>query len=743
MTPPPFGRAYVISLSSSTERREYIMRHLPGSGLERFEFHMAVDANDEAVKQLYVDNKVAVFPPCFRCGKVECGDIGCNNALIPPQVATFLSHLSLWIKIAAGDEFALVCEDDVVLHPWWQDVMTMIADAQSAGLLPAAPSHPVCVRLGWAESDEHSRDEPLRLTREVRMSNPCYLMSPGYADMLIKEFDGVWHTADVFAHQYSRAAKSYSWTAHPPAATELSWSRGEVASHIHPKPIRSAFLRSLGREKEALEHDRNIREHIKHMFQREFLIVGHPRCGTGFTAKLLCQLGFDIGHEADGRDGLASWMFAVDGQAPFAQDPIACSRQALIWSTLIMPVRDIQTAVPSIMKDNIYSPLSYDYRRRNILSTGGCDLNELPNNFQRAVASLLHWNRLIECMHPQLAFRIECDAERLRDLAVRHAGKELPQLCQLKLEPVNSDKPYRGKRRSKPQITDGDWASLSDQMWQDVVEYCQRYGYELPKRSIKSAKIEHAPQVSLSDLTGLFLAPSGWARSAAEARPVRADGSPLPWFTYGAIEFLEQILRSTDRVFEYGAGLSTLWWQSRVKSITSVEHDEGWIACLSPELTENTQLRHSNRHMEPSEDHKPIVDDYHRRMHRTSWPDYDVNKVVRRGLVDDGFEHYAASIMESLESYDIIIIDGMARRLCCEFAIKKLSHDGVIVLDNSNRRDYDAAYDILEESGFRQISFWGLVPGASFYTCTSIFVRTLCRLPSAAHHSSTLALPEY
>jgi hypothetical protein len=200
-----------------------------------------------------------------------------------------------------------------------------------------------------------------------------------------------------------------------------------------------------------------------------------------------------------------------------------------------------------------------------------------------------------------------------------------------------------------------------------------------------------------------------------EQRPVCADGSPLPWFTYGAIEFLERITRDTDRVFEYGAGYSSLWWQERVKFVVSVEHDLEWVAQLKSQIGANVQLKHISRFAPFASDCDEIIANYRKRMRRTQWPEYDMPKVIRRGLVDDGFERYASTIMEHEGLFDVIVVDGMARRLCCAFAIQKLTHEGIIILDNSNRRDYDTAYDLLEEAGFRQIPFWGLVPGASFF----------------------------
>lgn len=129
-------------------------------------------------------------------------------------------------------------------------------------------------------------------------------------------------------------------------------------------------------------------------------------------------------------------------------------------------------------------------------------------------------------------------------------------------------------------------------------------------------------------------------------------------------------------------------------------------------------------------------------MRRTKW-NYDAEKETKRGLNDSHFLDYANEIEKHDSLFDIIVIDGMCRRLCTEHAVRYLKPGGMIILDNSNRSDYDAAFDILEEEGFRQIPFWGLVPGANFHTCTSIFTKSLERLSDSRHYPSVLKLPEY
>ena len=49
-------------------------------------------------------------------------------------------------------------------------------------------------------------------------------------------------------------------------------------------------------------------------------------------------------------------------------------------------------------------------------------------------------------------------------------------------------------------------------------------------------------------------------KSVVAQRPVDADGRPLPWYTYPAIEYLEQLDFRDRTVFEFGSGASTLFW---------------------------------------------------------------------------------------------------------------------------------------------------------------------------------------
>lgn len=50
----------------------------------------------------------------------------------------------------------------------------------------------------------------------------------------------------------------------------------------------------------------------------------------------------------------------------------------------------------------------------------------------------------------------------------------------------------------------------------------------------------------------------------------------LPWWSFGAIDFVEARLRPGYRVFEYGTGGSTLFFGHRARSVDCVEDDPAW-----------------------------------------------------------------------------------------------------------------------------------------------------------------------
>ena len=178
---------------------------------------------------------------------------------------------------------------------------------------------------------------------------------------------------------------------------------------------------------------------------------------------------------------------------------------------------------------------------------------------------------------------------------------------------------------------------------------------------------------------------AGWFRSFYEERPVDADGNPIPWITYPAIDFISKRVRNDMCVFEYGSGGSTLWWAQRVRSVVSVEHEKTWYERVKKTLSDNVSLYQV---------------------------DLDTNGM------------YAQKIREYDHAFDVVVLDGRDRVNCAKNSIDALKHDGIIIWDNTERKEYEDGYRFLGDHGFRRIQFTGLAPLINYTSETSIFYRT-------------------
>jgi len=182
-----------------------------------------------------------------------------------------------------------------------------------------------------------------------------------------------------------------------------------------------------------------------------------------------------------------------------------------------------------------------------------------------------------------------------------------------------------------------------------------------------------------------FLQKSGFIKSFLTNKPCDPDGNPLPWMNYGVIAFLQERLNKDMRIFEYGSGYSTIYWAQRVGHCTSVEYDKIWYDKMNEQLSALKEV-----------------------------------ELVYRPLNDN----YTAVIQEQETPFDLIIIDGRERVQCAINAFDHLKDDGILLLDDSSRDRYQAAWDFYKEKGFKQLTFTGLKPTGWNADSTTLFYRS-------------------
>ena len=201
----------------------------------------------------------------------------------------------------------------------------------------------------------------------------------------------------------------------------------------------------------------------------------------------------------------------------------------------------------------------------------------------------------------------------------------------------------------------------------------------LQKPAIDPAAIEmltHQPKLitNLNILARL----QGQAASMEQRRPIDADGAPIPWFTYPALEYLSQWDFSGKHVFEYGCGYSTAYWSRRGAKVWSVDHNQEWLDEIKGFGLESVEL-----------------------LHRT-------DRVL-----------YAEAISLPGRKIDVIVIDGVWRDDCARKCLPYLAPGGFLILDNSDW--YWKTGQFIRDQGFLEVSFSGFGPINDYTLTTSIF----------------------
>ena len=141
-----------------------------------------------------------------------------------------------------------------------------------------------------------------------------------------------------------------------------------------------------------------------------------------------------------------------------------------------------------------------------------------------------------------------------------------------------------------------------------------------------------------------------------------------------------------------------MWLAPRVDELHSVEHHLDFASTVAAMAPSNVSL-----HVV-----EPVV----------AGPD-PVASSTKPGHQHLDFADYTTSIDDVGGMFDVIVIDGRARVTCLHRALEHLKADGLIVFDNSNRREYRRTLTTLPVD---VTDYRGLTPAAPFPTTTSLVV---------------------
>lgn len=165
-----------------------------------------------------------------------------------------------------------------------------------------------------------------------------------------------------------------------------------------------------------------------------------------------------------------------------------------------------------------------------------------------------------------------------------------------------------------------------------------------------------------------------WLLSLVSRRTALQD--EVPWIPYVARAWLSSHVTPAMRVFEFGSGGSTVFLARRARAVVSVEHDPEWCARLRQTLaTEHLTnctliLREPVRQAAPSSGSRAYAST------KPAYAGMDFGEYVR---TIDAYPD---------ETFDLVFVDGRSRKACLAHAIPKVRVGGLLVLDNSDNREY-------------------------------------------------------
>jgi predicted O-methyltransferase YrrM len=181
---------------------------------------------------------------------------------------------------------------------------------------------------------------------------------------------------------------------------------------------------------------------------------------------------------------------------------------------------------------------------------------------------------------------------------------------------------------------------------------------------------------------------AGWKKSFLEGISQDESGNYLPWMSYPAIEFLQKTINKSHKIFEFGCGSSTVFFAKNAGSVTSIETNKKWQEAIETKLK-------------------------------------SANLSAKITLMADGIDNknYQTFPQNLPEKFDFIIIDSIKRFFCAQNAINALKEGGTIILDDSERKNYQKIFDFFAENGFKAENFTGIEPGKLRIKKTTIFSK--------------------
>lgn len=173
-------------------------------------------------------------------------------------------------------------------------------------------------------------------------------------------------------------------------------------------------------------------------------------------------------------------------------------------------------------------------------------------------------------------------------------------------------------------------------------------------------------ELHLTFITNKLRNEYGFLESSRSDVPVNNKNQIIPMYTYPCYEWLDSIDWTDSKVYEFGTGYSTIWWQNKKADYYGVEDNKEWYDRIKKSGFKN-KVKY-----EP-----------------------DLKKYIKT-IYDYDFK------------FDVIVIDGQVRFDCIKPALEKIKDNGMIIFDNSDW--HKSCKEELDKTDLIPIHFHGFKP---------------------------------
>jgi hypothetical protein len=192
-----------------------------------------------------------------------------------------------------------------------------------------------------------------------------------------------------------------------------------------------------------------------------------------------------------------------------------------------------------------------------------------------------------------------------------------------------------------------------------------------------------------------------WINSSRNGFTVDENNLPIPWYTFDAIDFLQKNLNKNHIIFEFGCGASTLFFSSKVKKVVSLESNRRWFEIIisilknsGDFLLEENYFSNANCEIFLNED----------------------------ALNQDEYQNFAQNYSQKNNiKFDFLIVDSLKRFECVKNSFEAVKNDGYLILDDSERTNYQKIFDFLQKNNFYYRDFVGIAPAQLRIKKTTFF----------------------